>query len=398
MTKRKNEQLDIFKVSNMKYDNNIDKSDSSKKSNEKNISSITSKKQKIFSDESNRYIDVTKICNKTRILKVISLFSGCGGMDLGIEGGFTIFNRIYENNPFEIVFSNDIIEKACTTYNHNFSHKSYCGDIKNLDLESLPKADIVIGGFPCQDFSLAGKRKGLTSDRGRLYLEMKKVVEHVNPLAFIAENVDGIRKNSAGVETSALDVIIDDFRSLNYDVMYLPLNAANYGVPQNRVRIIIIGIRKDLNKEIKYPRPTYGVADNPKLFTSFEAIDDLWNQHDNPNIHNHSDKFISKARFYEGKKMQGNYQIKSDKPSPTIRSEHHGNIEAHYRLKDENKGNSSDNWRRLSVRECARLQSFPDNFEFPLAGSDAYKQIGNAVPPILAWHIARALYLSITSE
>lgn len=336
--------------------------------------------------------------NKKNELKVISLFSGCGGMDLGFTGGFDIFGRHYEKNPYEIVFANDIVQKACNTYTYNFGHGSYCCDIKELDYSKLPKADIVIGGFPCQDFSLAGKRRGFEAERGRLYLEMKKVIDYVKPIAFVAENVDGIRKNKKNMENSPLDVIIDDFKKSGYDVIYKPLNASSYGVPQNRVRIIIIGIRKDIGKKIKYPKPTYGLDNENGLFTSKEAIDDLWDKIDKTEIKNHTTKDYSKAKFYPGKKMQGNNRICADKPAPTIRAEHHGNIEAHYRTFNERDSQNMINWRRLSVRECARLQSFPDNFVFPCASTDAYRQIGNAVPPILGWNIARALYKSLYEE
>lgn len=330
-----------------------------------------------------------------RPLKVVSLFSGCGGMDLGFRGDFSVFGRAYAKNPYEIIFSNDIVHRACLTYAHNFGEMPHCGDIRELDYKLLPEADIVIGGFPCQDFSLAGKRRGLSADRGRLYLEMKKVIEHCNPIAFVAENVDGIRKGANGNDTSALDVILDDFRSIGYTVVYKALNAADFGVPQNRVRVIIVGIRNDLHREMRYPRADYG-RDKPfPWMTSREAIDDLWDQIDKTPIKNHTSRDYSKARFYPGKTMQGNCQIKADRPSPTIRSEHHGNIEGHYRTYNPADPADMGGWRRLSVRECARLQTFPDDFEFPVAASDAYKQIGNAVPPVLGWHIARALYISL---
>jgi DNA (cytosine-5)-methyltransferase 1 len=328
-------------------------------------------------------------------LKVISLFSGCGGMDLGFCGDFNIRGFHFEKNPYEILFSNDIVQKACDTYSHNFKHNAYCCDIKELDYSILPEADIVIGGFPCQDFSLAGKRKGLDADRGRLYLEMKKVIEYIHPMAFVAENVDGIRKSKAGDDTSALDIILDDFRSLGYNVVYRALNAADYGVPQNRVRIIIVGIRNDLNKKMKYPLPTNGENSDQPWITAKDAIDDLWDMIDKTSITNHTSKDYSKAKFYPGKTMQGNCRIKANKPAPTIRSEHHGNIEGHYRTNNPKVPDDMTGWRRLSVRECARLQTFPDDFEFPVSSSDAYKQIGNAVPPVLAWHIARALYISL---
>lgn len=330
-----------------------------------------------------------------RKLKVISLFSGCGGMDLGFCGDFSIRGKYYEANPYDIVFSNDIIQKACDTYSFNFGHNAYCCDIKSLDYSILPKADIVIGGFPCQDFSLAGKRKGLDADRGRLYIEMKKVIEYVQPIAFVAENVDGIRKSKAGNDTSALDVIIKDFKSIGYRVVYRALNAADYGVPQNRIRVIIVGIKEEVNKTMKYPKAVYGINGEHLWVTSKEAIDDLWDMIDKTPIKNHTSKDYSKAKFYPGKSMQGNCRIKADRPSPTIRSEHHGNIEGHYRTAKPENPDDMTGWRRLSVRECARLQTFPDDFEFPVSSSDAYKQIGNAVPPVLAWYIARALYISL---
>ena len=342
-------------------------------------------------------VDVKEIHNKDNIYKVISLFSGCGGMDLGFRGDFKVFGKYYEKNPYEIVFANDIVQKACDTYKHNFGKESLCKDIREIECSKLPKADIVVGGFPCQDFSLAGKRRGLSADRGRLYLEMKRVIEYVKPKAFVAENVDGIRKSKGGQDSSALDKIIEDFKSIGYKVVYNVLNASDYGVPQNRVRVIIVGIRNDIKKEMKYPQITYGDKVNKPYFTSREAIDDLWDMIGKTNIKNHTNKDYSKAKFYPGRKLQGNNKIPADRPSPTIRAEHHGNIEAHYRSCNQDNPEDMQYWRRLSVRECARLQSFPDDFEFPVSSSDAYRQIGNAVPPILGWNIARALYISLNS-
>ena len=347
-----------------------------------------------FLDNEQKNISVS-ILPKEKRLRVISLFSGCGGMDLGFRGNFNIRGKNFEENPYDILFSNDIIQKACDTYSYNFKHNSYCCDIKELDYSILPEADIIIGGFPCQDFSLAGKRKGLDADRGKLYLEMKKVIEYIRPMAFVAENVDGIRRTKAGNNTSALDVILDDFRSLGYNVIYHILNAADYGVHQNRIRVIIVGIRNNLRKKMIYPKPTNGENEDNPFVTAKDAIDNLWDMIDKPKIKNHTSRDYSKAKFYPGKTMQSNCQIKADKPSPTIRAEHHGNIERHYRTTKPESPDDVTGWRRLSVRECARLQTFPDDFEFPVSSSDAYKQIGNAVPPVLAWHIAKALYISL---
>lgn len=345
-----------------------------------------------------KMVNTEKLSDKNKIFKVVSLFSGCGGMDLGFKGGFKVFDIEYENNPYEIVFANDFIKKACETYEHNFKHEAICSDIKDIPLTDIPKADIVIGGFPCQDFSIAGKRKGLTADRGQLYLEMKRVIEHCQPIAFVAENVDGIRTTVNGTDSSALDIIIQDFEDAGYYVEYKVLNAADYGVPQTRIRVIIIGIRKDYGCHIYYPSPVRGSQTEVGWLTSREAIEDLWTKIDDEGVFNHSSKDYSRAKFYPGKKMQGNYCISADKPSNTIRSEHHGNIEGHYNTRNPKDPDNTEFWRRLSVRECARIQSFPDDFVFPCAASPAYKQIGNAVPPVLAWHIARALYMALTDK
>ena len=357
----------------------------------------------LFSDEKLGFrdpltVDVHKKIEYTKKLKVVSLFSGCGGMDLGFRGNFDILGKHYDENPIDIVFANDIMPRACKTYEHIFKHKPICDDIKSIPTEDIPKVDIVIGGFPCQDFSHAGKRKGLNSERGQLYLEMKRVIEHCNPLAFVAENVDGIRTSTNGTSVSALDTILKDFENSGYNIKYKALNTADYGVPQTRIRIIIIGIRKDIDFPILFPKAVYGNSTGRPWITVREAIDDLWDKLDSNFIANHSHKDYSRAKFYPNRKMQGNRKLDEDKPSITIRSEHHGNIEGHYRSTNMDNPEDMSFWRRLSVRECARIQTFPDDFEFPCAASDAYKQIGNAVPPVFAWHIARALFLSLKNK
>ncbi|MGF7534726.1 DNA (cytosine-5-)-methyltransferase [Bacillus mexicanus] len=335
-------------------------------------------------------------------IRVVSLFSGCGGMDLGFKGGFRFLEKDYEENPFDIVFSNDIFSAAMKVYEHNFGHKGIQDSIADIDLNIVPEADLVIGGFPCQDFSLAGKRKGLTSERGRLYEHMIRVIKHCNAKMFVAENVDGIRTNKAhaNVDVTALDTILEDFEKAGYTVQYKVLNAADYGVPQTRKRVIIFGIRKDISSKIYYPEPTHseeGLFGLPWV-SAKEAIDDLWGQIDSPDFLNHTSKDYSKAKFYPGKKMQGNNRISAHKPAGTIRAEHHGNIEAHYRTNNPEDEEDMNSWRRLSIRECARLQSFPDEFNFTVSASSAYKMIGNAVPPVMAWHIARAAYYTLSQK
>lgn len=332
-------------------------------------------------------------------LNIISLFSGAGGMDLGFKGDFDYLGTHYNKQPTNVIFANDIFKQATEVYEINFKHKVEKRSISDIEVSELPKEniDIVLGGFPCQAFSYSGKRKGLSDPRGKLYLEMIRVINHYKPKMFVAENVDGIRnsrKNDKGkaVNVSALDIILEDFDKAGYDVQYQVLNAADYGVPQSRRRVIIIGLRKDLGtfEDVFYPQRLFDQTGNEtgrKWISAKEGIDDLWEKINDPYVLNHTQKDYSKAKFYPGKKMQGNNRIASDRPSPTIRAEHHGNIEAHYRttLEDENDMNG---WRRLSVRETARLQSFPDDFHFACSASAAYRMIGNAVPPVMAWHIA----------
>ncbi|MCE7793446.1 DNA cytosine methyltransferase [Salipaludibacillus sp. CUR1] len=320
--------------------------------------------------------------------RVLSLFAGCGGLDLGFKGDFSYLGNEYSRNNFDIVWANEIDKNAVKTYRGNFGDHIICEDINNVTDEEFPEADIILGGFPCQDFSLAGKRRGLTVERGRLYLQMKRAIDAVRPKAFVAENVKNLLLMEDGI---ILKTIIDDFKESGYTVYFKLFHAGNYGVPQSRERVIIYGIRDDIDVVPKLPLET----NSPENWvTSQDAIDDLWELLDNPEVNNHTTRDYSKAKFYEGRKTQGNIRIKPNKVSPTIRAEHHGNIEGHYRtLGDEN---DMKNWRRLSVRECARIQSFPDDFVFYSSASTAYKQVGNAVPPVMGWHIARALYLSLT--
>ena len=317
---------------------------------------------------------------KNTSYKVVSLFSGCGGMDLGFRGDFNYLGQYYKKNNFEIVFANDIFKEACETYSHNFKHSPVLEDITTyLDNGNIvPKCDVVIGGFPCQDFSVAGKRGGLSTDRGQLYLQMKRVIEMTQPEIFIAENVKGLTNLG-----DALEIIKNDFSNMKtkYTISHYLLMAADYGVPQTRERVIIVGVKSKNETNFYEPIPSFAAdtSDGRKPWiTAFEAINDLSENNEQQTIPN-QDQY-SRAKNY-GSHLQGNKPIKPDFPSPTIRAQHHGNIEFHY-----------NNTRRLTVRECARIQSFPDDFVFLGSASKAYVQIGNAVPPVLAYHIAQSVY------
>jgi DNA (cytosine-5)-methyltransferase 1 len=178
--------------------------------------------------------------------KVISFFSGAGGLDLGLIGGFEFLGKTYEKNKFDIILSNDINERAVMTQNHNFAKKAILGDVLKIVEGELPKADLLVGGFPCQDFSLAGKQKGLSSERGNLYKSMLVALNKSKPKIFLAENVKGLLLLDNG---RAMQTIISDFEKSGYYVKYKLFNTADYGVPQTRERVIIVGIRKDLENK-----------------------------------------------------------------------------------------------------------------------------------------------------
>ncbi|MBA5248424.1 MAG: DNA cytosine methyltransferase [Gammaproteobacteria bacterium] len=308
--------------------------------------------------------------------KVLSLFSGCGGLDLGFQGGFRFLDKDFSKNTFQIIWSNDIDKNACHTYNRYFDHPIICGDIREIlannhtELFANPmplEIDVVLGGFPCQDFSHSGKRKGFTSTRGTLYQAMSDVIVKTKPKIFLAENVKGLLTLNNG---KAIQQIVQDFEAIGYYVTYQLLLTANFGVPQKRERVIIIGTRKDL-------LPKFDFADLLQQKTDWmpvkQAISDLENKKEGAS----SNHFWSKAKKNKG---QGNNAINKENPAPTMRAEHHGNIEFHWNKK-----------RRLSAREAARIQSFPDDLIFYPSTSSAYKQIGNAVPPVFAWHLAKAI-------
>lgn len=299
--------------------------------------------------------------------KVVSLFSGCGGMDLGFRGGFSFLHTDYSSHPFEITWANDLNESACKTYRKNLDDVIEPGDIWQK-LGNLPKrADVVIGGFPCQDVSINGKLAGVCGDtRSGLYRAMMKVIEQCKPSVFVAENVKGLLQR---YNRENLAKVLADLSELGYNLSYNLYLAAEYGVPQMRQRVFIVGTAPG----VKPFRPPWPLLQRGNWITSKEAIGDLETK-DKDEAFNH----IWSAA--ERSPEQGNRRLKADKPSDTIRAECHGNIQFHYALD-----------RRLSMREAARLQSFPDDFIFDAKLRETERQVGNAVPPVLAWHIAKAV-------
>lgn len=299
---------------------------------------------------------------------VVSLFSGCGGMDLGFIGGFDFLNVNYPKTGFEIIWANEISPAACKTYKQNIGVHIINADINDV-LDQLPEtADIIIGGFPCQDISINGKMLGLKGKRSSLYTYIVKAVEKVSPKIFVAENVGGLLLKQ---NESALKKILEDFSELGYEISYKRYNAADYGVPQTRDRVFIVGTQKGLPK-FTPPMPLH-----EKAITAKEAIGDL-EKHEQDEAFSH----IWSLANVSGE--QGNRKLKADRPGYTIRAECHGNIQFHYSLP-----------RRISMREAARIQSFPDSFVFPCKLRETERQIGNAVPPVLAWHVAKSVKNSL---
>lgn len=306
-----------------------------------------------------------------RTISVISLFSGCGGMDLGFSGGFEFLGKDYSQTPFEIIWANDLNSAACRTYKKNIGEHIVEGDIWKMMDEIPLEADVVIGGFPCQDISINGKGLGIEGKRSGLYRAMVEVVSRVRPKIFVAENVKGLLMKH---NEKSLQQILTDFRALGYDVTYQLYNAADYGVPQTRERVFIVGTRSDINKFI----PPIPVSD--EHITSQEAIGDLEAIGLDESF-NHIWSFANKSSD------QGNRKLKADRPGYAIRAECHGNIQFHYALP-----------RRISMREAARFQSFPDNFIFDSKLRETERQVGNAVPPVLAWHMANAVLDTLLSS
>ncbi len=308
-----------------------------------------------------------------RKFSVISLFSGCGGMDLGFVGGFEFLGKKYSRLPFEITWANDLNEAACRSYEQNIGPHIVRGDIWKA-METMPEtADIVIGGFPCQDISVNGKGAGVFGKRSGLYRAMVEIVAKTQPKIFAAENVKGLlmRHNA-----ESLKRVLADFRSLGYDVSYALYNTADYGVPQTRERVVIIGTRPDIGKFT----PPAATHSKEQHVSAKEAINDLAKLPEKPEF-NHVWSRASKSA------EQGNRKLIASRPGYTIRAECHGNIQFHYELP-----------RRISMREAARFQSFPDTFLFDSGIRETERQVGNAMAPVFAWHLARAVQKTLQDK
>lgn len=299
-------------------------------------------------------------------MKVVSLFSGAGGLDLG-----------FKMAGHEIVWANDLYEDAVETYKHNIGNHIICEDIAKIDTTEIPECDIIIGGFPCQGFSVANMKRHETDERNALYKQLIRVIKAKKPKFFLAENVKGLTNLAKG---KVFQMILSDFSALGYKVSHQVLNAADYGVPQTRQRIIIVGVRNDIEFEYFFPSPTNskdGENGLPRWVSVGEAMSAIPDP-DLPNTLPNHDYSKYKLHFngYLGHRV-----LDPEKPAPTVTA------------RGDNKGGvvvlpHPNAQRRMSCRELAAVQSFPLDYAFSGNRSSVYRQIGNAVPPLLGYAVA----------
>lgn len=313
--------------------------------------------------------------------KVVSLFAGCGGLDLG-----------FKQAGYEILWANDFNEYAGATYKRNFGDHMHVGPIQEVDFTSLPKPDLITGGFPCQDFSMIWKRGGLETERGNLYLYFVKAVDVLRPKVFVAENVKGLLTANGG---KALDQIVADFSELGYRVSVDLYNFAEYGAPQLRERVLIVGVREDVDYVFHKPKP---LRSSENFVTAGEALEGVENVPFNNeliNIKPRTEQILS--LIPEGKNFSA-----IPKESPYYVK---GMISHVYRRLDRNRpsttiiaGGGGGTWgyhfehpRPLTNRERARLFGYPDDFIFEGTVTEVRRQIGNSVPPVAAKAVAEHL-------
>ena len=318
-------------------------------------------------------------------MKVASMFSGCGGSDLGLIGGFTFLGKKYKKLPYDIVFALDNDAKAVDTYNHNFEIPATLADIEAFDIKKIPDFDVLVGGFPCQSFSTVNPTKNPFDKRGKLYKRMSQILAEKKPKFFIAENVKGLVVLQGG---KIFEGIKKDFADQGYVVKHKVFNAADYGIPQKRERVFIIGIRKDMAFDFKFPEATNFengiggkqwvplknvidslIPEDPRYYFSQKAVDGM------KNAKNNMKRGLAQS-------LKG--------PCLTITS-HLAKVSLNSRDPVLMVNPKKEIYRRFTPLEAARIQSFPDTFKFPVSDASAYKQIGNAIPPVLMWYVASSL-------
>lgn len=315
-------------------------------------------------------------------LRLASLFCGCGGIDLGFQGGFEFLNVKYKKHPVQLVYANDIDAPIIRLFDHNLKISADCRDIREVASDDIPDHDILTGGFPCTSFSIVAQnppRLGVSSPDGKLFFEMCRVLREKKPTCFVAENVKGILSANNG---SAFPLIMKEFRNCGYHVVHFLLNAHNFGVPQRRQRVFIVGFRNaDQMDLFRPPSPLENSTVLGDVIDPTKPVDSKYY---------FSDKAIAGLQKANKAMNKGRVQ-KMDQPCNTVGS-HLAKVSL----------NSTDpvllvgnRYRRFTPREVARIQSFPDTFELIGPDSHQYRALGNAIPPLLMWHISVTVIRSI---
>jgi DNA (cytosine-5)-methyltransferase 1 len=324
-------------------------------------------------DKLNREKEITQLKKKKKTikLKVVSMFAGCGGLDYAF----------HKSKKFKVIYANDIDKDSCDTYKNYYKLTPKCKDIKKV--KSIPDCDVLTGGFPCQGFSIANTYRQVGDTRNELYKELVRLLKLSMPKYFIFENVKGIlslggydskedKKNSRG---KIFKMIVNELEECDYTVHTKLFKMKWYNVPQNRERVIFIGIRNDINDNIEFEWP----EEKQKITKTLkDAIGDLSIEYDEESQHIGTKHKVKLTGY------MGNRKLDWDSISPTITGRGGGTggpvINVHPSEK-----------RRMTVREYARIQTFPDDFKFSGSVSSMYRQIGNAVPPKFSYVLARLI-------
>ena len=323
-------------------------------------------------------------------MEIASFFTGAGGLDLG-----------FENAGFEVVWANEFDKSIWDTYRHNFSSTFLdTRNIVEIEPSDIPHCDGIIGGPPCQSWSEAGTRRGIEDHRGQLFFEYIRLLKAKRPLFFLAENVSGIVFNR---HRKAFDKILKTFSKIGYNVSCNLMNVNDYGVPQDRKRVIIVGYLAQYGKHFEPPAPLeYAPTLKDAIWNLRNScVPALEKNRKNPctKVENHEYFVGGFSSIY----MSRNRVRPWNRPSFTIQADgRHAPIHPQAPAmvavgKDVRKFVKGKNYRRLSVRECARVQTFPDNYLFKYEYlNDGYKMIGNAVPIKFAEILANQIAIDVS--
>ncbi len=332
--------------------------------------------------------------NKNKTIKAISLFCGCGGSDLGLLGGFSFLGKKYSSAGIDIIHASDINPKAVATYNQNFKHKAVVEDINNLSFKK-GSADVVVGGFPCQSFSTVNPTKRPESRENQLFWQMAKIIDQVRPKVFIAENVKGFYRLNKG---KYFELAKNEFESLGYNVSHSLIDASGFGVPQRRERLFMVGVRSNNNgngAHFTFPRPSHGHSSEqkrPKVALK-AVIDSLMPPHPKYYFSRKAVEGVKRAKTNMKRALAQNL----DEQCLTITS-HLAKVSLNSRDPVLLVNKKKEIYRRFTPREAARIQSFPDDFVFAGSDADAYRQIGNAIPPVVMWYMAKEVVRQFFAE